>query len=109
MEHSDSDVMKFVANDFYVDDALTSLPTPAEAISLLKRTRNDLQRPYRYWPTEGSVTCAEKSRLKLDVLMTRSFSPFLQKESLLQGEACLSSTVSLTQLDFSHQSRSKGD
>ena len=59
--------MKFVANYFYVDDALTSLPTPAEAISLLKRTRNDLQRPYRYWPTEWSVTCAEKSRLKLDL------------------------------------------
>ncbi|XP_052783285.1 uncharacterized protein LOC128219515 [Mya arenaria] len=43
VEHSDSDVTKFVAHDFYVDDALTSLPTPTEAISLLKRTRNDLQ------------------------------------------------------------------
>ncbi|XP_052799373.1 uncharacterized protein LOC128230989 [Mya arenaria] len=43
VEYSDSDVVSFVTNNFYVDDALTSLTNPANAVSLLKLTQNDLQ------------------------------------------------------------------
>ena len=43
VENSDPDVNKFVNKDFYVDDALTSLPTVMEAVDLLKRTQSDLQ------------------------------------------------------------------
>ena len=43
VEKSDPDVNKFVNKDFYVDDALTSLPTVKEAVDLLKRTQSDLQ------------------------------------------------------------------
>ncbi|XP_069114405.1 uncharacterized protein [Argopecten irradians] len=38
-----SDVRQFVERNFYVDDALTSLATTAEAISLLKRTQEALE------------------------------------------------------------------
>ena len=40
---SDPDVIKFVNKDFYVDDALTSLPSVKEAVDLLKQTQKDLQ------------------------------------------------------------------
>ena len=43
VENSNTDVNKFVNKDFYVDDALTSLPTVKEAVDLLKRTQSDLQ------------------------------------------------------------------
>ena len=43
VKDSDPDVKKFVNKDFYVDDALTSLPTVEEAVDLLKRTQSDLQ------------------------------------------------------------------
>lgn len=36
------DARQFVERDFYVDDGLKSLPTPAAAIDLLKRTQNML-------------------------------------------------------------------
>ena len=42
VENSNPDVNKFVNKDFYVDDALTSLPTVKEAVDLLKRTQSDL-------------------------------------------------------------------
>lgn len=38
----DSDVRRFIERDFYVDDALKSLPTVAEAISLLKHAQEML-------------------------------------------------------------------
>ncbi|MCG8046575.1 MAG: hypothetical protein N0E48_13200, partial [Candidatus Thiodiazotropha endolucinida] len=41
-ENSEEDVKTFVNKDFYVDDALTSLPTVKEAVSLMKRTQADL-------------------------------------------------------------------
>jgi len=34
----------FVNRDFYVDDALTSLPTISEAVSLMKRTQRALEK-----------------------------------------------------------------
>ena len=37
-----SDMKNFVTQDFYVDDALSSLPTPGEAIDLLCRTQQAL-------------------------------------------------------------------
>ncbi|XP_014676616.1 PREDICTED: uncharacterized protein LOC106816503 [Priapulus caudatus] len=37
-----SDVKQFVEKDFYVDDGLTSVATPAEAVSLLQRTQKAL-------------------------------------------------------------------
>lgn len=40
---ADDDVRKFVKNNFYVDDALTSLDSPEETVSLLCRTQNTLQ------------------------------------------------------------------
>ena len=40
---SDPDVIKFVNKDFYVDDALTYLPSVKEAVDLLKQTQTDLQ------------------------------------------------------------------
>ena len=40
---SDPDVIKFVNKDYYVDDALTSLPSVKEAVDLLKQTQKDLQ------------------------------------------------------------------
>ena len=43
VENSDHDVNRLVNRDFYVDDALTSLPTSHEAVDLLKRTQTDLQ------------------------------------------------------------------
>lgn len=42
VQNSDVDVKTFVNKDFYVDDALTSLPTAQQAISLMKRTQADL-------------------------------------------------------------------
>lgn len=44
VETADSDVKLFVNRDFYVDDALTSLPTVTEAIDLLSRTSDTLKR-----------------------------------------------------------------
>lgn len=43
VKNSDDDVKSFVNDDFYVDDALTSLPSAQQAISLMKRTQADLQ------------------------------------------------------------------
>lgn len=43
LENSDPDVKKFVNKDFYIYDALTSLPTVEEAVDLLKWTQSDLQ------------------------------------------------------------------
>lgn len=42
VEQSDDDVRKFVHNDFYVDDGLTSAPSAKDATDLLERTRSDL-------------------------------------------------------------------
>ena len=42
VEGSDDKVKSFVNHDFYVDDALTSLPTVSEAVSLMKQTQHDL-------------------------------------------------------------------
>ncbi|XP_061185011.1 uncharacterized protein LOC133193026 [Saccostrea echinata] len=39
----DCDVRKFVYNNFYVDDGLTSLPTEAEAVTLMKKTQAALK------------------------------------------------------------------
>ncbi|XP_061193749.1 uncharacterized protein LOC133201979 [Saccostrea echinata] len=39
----DCDVRKFVYNNFYVDDGLTSLPTEAEAVTLMKKTQATLK------------------------------------------------------------------
>ncbi|XP_061193706.1 uncharacterized protein LOC133201933 [Saccostrea echinata] len=41
--NSDEDIVEFVKNDFYVDDALTSLPTASQAVDLLKRTQTVLK------------------------------------------------------------------
>ncbi|XP_062607667.1 uncharacterized protein LOC134269481 [Saccostrea cucullata] len=41
--NSDEDITEFVKNDFYVDDALTSLPTASQAVDLLKRTQTVLK------------------------------------------------------------------
>lgn len=43
VENSELDVKKFVTNNFYVDDALTSLSTASEAVSLMKRTQSALK------------------------------------------------------------------
>ena len=48
VENSDEDIVNFVKRDFYVDDALTSRPTSAEAITLMKRTQDVLK-------TEGNI------------------------------------------------------
>ena len=42
VQDADDDVKQFVKRDFYVDDALTSLPTKDKAISLLQRTQLEL-------------------------------------------------------------------
>lgn len=39
---ADTDVVSFVNQDFYVDDALTSRPTPVEVIDLMRRTQKAL-------------------------------------------------------------------
>lgn len=39
---SDPDVREFVSKDFYVDDALTSKPSPELVVDLIKRAQNDL-------------------------------------------------------------------
>ena len=44
VENADEDVKLFVNRDFYVDDALTSLPTISEAVSLMKRTQRALEK-----------------------------------------------------------------
>ncbi|XP_069114175.1 uncharacterized protein [Argopecten irradians] len=43
VEGSDEDVSNFVNFDFYVDDGLTSLPTPEEAIDLMQRSQQALK------------------------------------------------------------------
>lgn len=43
-ENSDVEVKGFVNKDFYVDDALTSLPTAQQAVSLMKRTQADVHK-----------------------------------------------------------------
>ncbi|XP_062603438.1 uncharacterized protein LOC134265202 [Saccostrea cucullata] len=42
-DSGDSDVRKFVYDNFYVDDGLTSLPTEAEAVTLMKKTQATLK------------------------------------------------------------------
>ncbi|XP_055997868.1 uncharacterized protein LOC125646037 [Ostrea edulis] len=42
VRHADLDVVNFVHQDFYVDDALMSRPTPAEVIDLMRRTQKVL-------------------------------------------------------------------
>ena len=42
VEGSDEMVKSFVNDDFYVDDALTSVPTATEAVNLMKKTQQDL-------------------------------------------------------------------
>ncbi|KAK3082438.1 hypothetical protein FSP39_009290 [Pinctada imbricata] len=42
VEKSDTDVKDYVTKNFYVDDALISLPSADEAIDLMKRTQKDL-------------------------------------------------------------------
>lgn len=42
VKNSEEDIREFVNKHFYVDDALTSLPTADMAVSLLKRTRETL-------------------------------------------------------------------
>ena len=39
-----ADVCRFVANDFYVDDGLTSTPTATQAVDLMKRTQTALDK-----------------------------------------------------------------
>ena len=39
VQNSQEDVKEFVCKNFYVDDAITSLATPEEAVSLMKRTQ----------------------------------------------------------------------
>ena len=41
--NSDEDIVNFVEKDFYVDDALTSVPTASQAVDLLKRTQTVLK------------------------------------------------------------------
>ena len=41
--NADEDVKAFVSDDFYVDDALTSLPTSSEAVDLMLRTQASLK------------------------------------------------------------------
>ncbi|KAK3107024.1 hypothetical protein FSP39_005438 [Pinctada imbricata] len=43
VENAAKDVHDFVNHDFYVDDAITSVPTSEQAVSLLKRTQKELQ------------------------------------------------------------------
>lgn len=43
VENSEQDIKDFVNNNFYVDDALTSVPNASQAIDLLKRTRTALK------------------------------------------------------------------
>ncbi|XP_065930417.1 uncharacterized protein [Magallana gigas] len=43
VENEDSDVKNYVMKNFYVDDGLISLPSSAEAISLLRRTQGRLK------------------------------------------------------------------
>ena len=47
-QNADEDVRRFVEGNFYVDDGLTSLDSPEEAVSLLTRTKDHLQ-------SEGSI------------------------------------------------------
>ncbi|XP_048759507.2 uncharacterized protein LOC125669103 [Ostrea edulis] len=42
-ENYGDDVYNFICRDFYVDDGITSLPTPGVAIDLMKRTQSALQ------------------------------------------------------------------
>ena len=44
VENSDVEVKSFVNKDFYVDDALTSLPTAQQAVSLMRRTQAELHK-----------------------------------------------------------------
>ena len=60
-----NDVRKFVEKNFYVDDALTSLSSPEEAISLLKRTQEALKsggnlRLHKICSNSGKVLLAFK-------------------------------------------------
>ncbi|XP_053391269.1 uncharacterized protein LOC128554075 [Mercenaria mercenaria] len=44
VEDADEDVKSFVSNEFYVDDAFTSLPNVHEAVDLVKKTQKVLAR-----------------------------------------------------------------
>ena len=44
LRKSDVEVKRFVNKDFYVDDALTSLPTAQQAASLMRGTQADLHK-----------------------------------------------------------------
>ncbi|XP_052696124.1 uncharacterized protein LOC128174669 [Crassostrea angulata] len=44
VQDADTEVVSFVNQDFYVDDALTSRPTPVEVIDLMRRTQKALDK-----------------------------------------------------------------
>lgn len=59
VEEADPDVRSFVTDDFYVDDGLTSRPSTSDAISLLKRTQDTLQREGHIRLHKIASNCAE--------------------------------------------------
>jgi hypothetical protein len=44
VEDAEADVRNYVNKNFYIDDGLISLPTSAKAITLLKKTQNELKK-----------------------------------------------------------------
>jgi hypothetical protein len=50
VKNSEGDIREFVNKHFYVDDALTSLPTADMAVSLLKRTHVEEAKSHRQCP-----------------------------------------------------------
>ncbi|XP_060073922.1 uncharacterized protein LOC132553679 [Ylistrum balloti] len=61
VEETDSDVKEFVTRIFYVDDALTSTPNSATAISVIKRTQDSLR-------NNGNIRLHKISSNKREVL-----------------------------------------
>ncbi|XP_065925824.1 uncharacterized protein [Magallana gigas] len=65
VENSEQDIKDFVNNNFYVDDALTSVPNASQAIDLLKRTRTALK-------TNGNINLHKVASNNKEVMLAFS-------------------------------------
>jgi hypothetical protein len=81
VKNSEEDIREFVNKHFYVDDALTSLPTADMAVSLLKRTRETLR-------DEGNIRLHKiaskltNSLMSSSEFLTASLSPYVATAGL---------------------------
>lgn len=99
----DDDVRKFVYNNFYVDDGLTSLATESEAINLMRKTQATLK-------NNGNIRCSilldsKHTRITHEVLSTFmaeataifNARPLVPVSTDPEGPCVLSPAVLLTQ------------